>query len=119
LEWESSPKRLQSAVQTVTVENSVVRGFCYRGINANSTGGPLTANIKANTIETVGDETSGIYVSGVAAGTIQSNVISTTANNGGNVAGFFLYYSTFEATANTVIAGPSNGRLGSNHQKLD
>jgi len=99
---------IASAAQAVTVENSVVRGFGYRGINANSTGGPLTANIKANTIETVGDETSGIYVSGVAAGTIQSNVISTTANNGGNVAGFFLYYATVEVTANTVIAGPSN-----------
>ncbi|MGB8785042.1 MAG: right-handed parallel beta-helix repeat-containing protein [Terriglobales bacterium] len=96
------------AAQEITVENSVVRGFGFKGIVANSTGGPLTANIKANTIDVVGDETSGIFVSGLAGGTIQSNVISTSANNGGNVAGIFLYHSTVEATANTIIAGPSN-----------
>jgi len=96
-----------AAAQDVTVENSVVRGFGFQGIVANSTGGPLTANIKANTIEAVGDETSGIFVSGLAGGTIQSNVISTSANNGGNVAGIFLYHSTVEATANTIIEGPS------------
>jgi hypothetical protein len=96
-----------ATAQDVTVENSVVRGFAFRGIVANSTGGPLTTNIKANTIEAFGDEASGIFVSGLAGGTIQANVISTGANNGGNVAGIFLYHSTVEATANTIIAGPS------------
>jgi nitrous oxidase accessory protein NosD len=85
----------------------VVRGFGNQGINATSNGGPLTANIKANTIEAVGDETSGVFVSGLAAGTIQSNVISTSASNGGNVAGIFLCASTVEATANTIIEGAS------------
>jgi hypothetical protein len=96
-----------SAAQTVTVENSVVRGFGFQGINATSNGGPLTANIKANTIDAVGDETSGVFASGLMKGIIQSNVISTSANNGGNVAGIFLVSSTVEATANTIIAGPS------------
>lgn len=99
---------IASAAQAVTVENSVVRDFGYRGVDANSTGGPLTTNIKANTIESIGNESAGIYASHLAAGTIQSNVISTGANNGGNVAGFFLYYSTVDVTANTIVAGPSN-----------
>jgi hypothetical protein len=96
-----------SAAQTVTVENSVIRGFGYQGMNATSSAGPLTANIQGNTIEAVGNETSGVSVSGLAGGTIQSNVISTSASNGGNVAGIFLSSSTVEATANTIIEGPS------------
>lgn len=96
-----------SAAQTVTIQHSVIRGFGYQGINATSSGGPLTANIKRNTIEAVGDETSGVFVSGLAGGTIQSNIIGTSANNGGNVAGIFLISSTVEATANTIIEGPS------------
>lgn len=96
-----------AAAQTVTVENSVIRGFGSQGINATSSGGALTANIEANTIDAVGDETSGVFVSGLAGGMIQSNVISTSASNGGNVAGIFLSSSTVEATANTIVAGPS------------
>lgn len=97
-----------SNAQTVSVENSVVRGFGYQGINATSSAGPLTANIRGNTIEAVGDETSGIYVSGLAGGTVQSNVISTSASNGGNVAGIFLVSSTVAATSNTIFEGPSS-----------
>jgi hypothetical protein len=96
-----------AGAQTVAVENSVMRGFGYQGINATASGGALTANIKANTIDAVGDETSGVFVSGLAGGTIQSNVISTSASNGGNVAGIFLSGSTVEATANIIVAGPS------------
>jgi hypothetical protein len=96
-----------AAAQTVTVENSVIRGFGNQGINATSSGGALTANIEANTIDAVGDETSGIFASGLAGGVIQSNVISTSASNGGNVAGIFLSSSTVEATANTIIEGLS------------
>jgi hypothetical protein len=96
-----------AGAQTVTVENSVVRGFGHQGINATASGGPLTANINANTIDAAGNETSGVFVSGLAAGTIQSNVISTSATNGGNVAGIFLHNSTASATANTIVAGPS------------
>ena len=95
------------AGQTVTVGNSVIRGFGYQGINATATAGPLTANIMGNTIEAVGDETSGIFVSGLGGGTIQSNVITTSASNGGNVAGIFLVSSTVEATGNTIVEGPS------------
>jgi hypothetical protein len=96
-----------TAAQTVTVENSVIRGFGNQGINATSNGGALTANINANTIDAVGDETSGVFGSRLAGGIIQSNVISTSASNGGNVAGIFLSSSTVEATANTIVAGPS------------
>jgi len=92
-----------SAAQDVTIENNVVLGFSYQGVTANSNSGPLTVDIKGNTVESFGDETSGVYVSGVAGGTIRSNLITTGANNGGNVAGIFLHNAAIEATANTVI----------------
>jgi Periplasmic copper-binding protein (NosD) len=86
------------AAQTVTVQNSVVRGFDGNGIEG-VTGccgaGLLTENIMGNTISaTLG--TNGIAVVGATA-TAQSNVINT-AN------GFLLNSSIMLATANNISA---------------
>jgi Right handed beta helix region len=86
-----------AAAQTVTVENSVVRGFDNLGISGVSGGGAgtVTANLKANTIDGAGIGGIGIRVSSVTSA-IQSNVIT------GVPVGLYLRLSTASVTANTI-----------------
>jgi len=84
-----------AAAQTVTVENSVVRGFDNLGIDGVSGAGTVTANLKTNTIDGAGIGLSGIYINS-ATGAIQSNVIT------GVPTGLHLRLSTVSATANII-----------------
>jgi hypothetical protein len=86
-----------AATQTVTVENSVVRGFDNLGIYgvSGAGAGTVTANLKTNTIDGAGIGQSGIYINS-AAGAIQSNVIT------GVPVGLHLRLSTVSATANII-----------------
>jgi parallel beta-helix repeat protein len=81
--------------QTVAVQNSVVHDFDSSGIAALTVAGPLTANIKANTVHSKANF--GIAFQN-AAGTVQSNEIS-----GGPAIGLVLLYSSVTATGNTII----------------
>ena len=68
------------AAQTVTVENSVFRGFDNLGVWAMSSGGTVTANVYSNTINGIDSAiTIGVGYTG-ASGIAQSNQITGTAN---------------------------------------
>jgi hypothetical protein len=87
------------AAQTVTVQNSVVRGlsrgYSSFGILAYAYGGALTTNINGNTIRYSNNPGTGIQLYR-ATGTVQSNAISGTAY------GIELIGSSVTAAGNTI-----------------
>lgn len=90
---------LSAATQTVTIANSVFRGFDGLGvyvISGEPYGGPLTAVVQANIIDgTAGSNSVGIdYVS--AGGTILSNLIADSAY------GILMFSSSPKVTSNTI-----------------
>ncbi len=110
-----------SAGQTITIENSFVDGFDAFGISVDSScgGGPLVANIKANTINGGGTGDDGIYVA-TSTGNVVSNAISGIAT------GVVLSGSSVAATGNIISAsGSGNGAFaisGGNtvkHNRID
>lgn len=86
-----------AAAQTVTVENSAVRGFDNLGINGISGqgAGTVTAKLTSNTIDGAGIGLIGIHINN-ATSTIQSNVITGVSS------GLSLRLSTVSVTANII-----------------
>jgi len=66
-----------AAAQTVSVENSVIRGFDNAGMWTESDGGPMTVNLTSNIINGKAATLTNAFVYSLrATGTVQSNLIS-------------------------------------------
>jgi parallel beta-helix repeat protein len=86
-----------SAAQTVTIEDSFVRGFDGIGIYASTGSGEMTVNSKTNTIHGTGSNAEGFLIN-AANGTVQNNAIS------GITQGIYLELSGATIATNTISA---------------
>jgi hypothetical protein len=93
-----------ASAQTVTIENTMVRGFTYVGIFArtDSTSPVLTTTIKGNTARGSSSSFGAITVAGTK-GTVQSNATSDTPQ------GLGLLDSAVTVTLNTVSGNNPSG----------
>jgi hypothetical protein len=91
-----------ATAQTVTIENSDIRGFDGYGIWG-VTSNSLTLKVNNNTITNTGN--TGIVYEGPVHGTVQTNLI----NGSGNGYGIELTQSGATVTGNTVISSTVDG----------